>query len=99
MIRKGSRYEKVKQFSEDASRKFSFQGTRAREIPRTAGILEHVVKEGERLDLLALHYYNDVHKWWRILDANPELLFGGDIESGSLNGLVGETILIPRASG
>ena len=56
MIGKGSRYEKVKGFSEDLRRKFSFQGTRAREIPHTTGILEHVIREGERLDLLALHY-------------------------------------------
>ncbi len=98
MIRKGSRYEKVKEFKADPVRKFFFQGARAREIPATAGILEHVVKEGERLDLLALHYYSDVHKWWRILDANPEIMFGGEIEGGSLDGMAGKVILIPRAN-
>ena len=98
MIRKGSRYEKAKSFTADLGRGFSFQGVRAREIGRPEGVLEHVIREGERLDHLALHYYNDVHKWYRILDANPDILFGAVIEEGSLDGLAGQTLLIPRLS-
>ena len=35
---------------------------------------EHTVSEGERLDLLAGHFYSDPQKYWLILDANPDEL-------------------------
>jgi hypothetical protein len=58
------------------------------------GVLEHTLKSTDRLDLLALHYYNDSRKWWRILDANPEILCGADLSDPEL---VGTVILIPAA--
>ena len=107
MISKGSRYEKAKTFSADKQRSFEFEGIRPREIGVATGVLEHVIKEDDRLDLLALYYYNDPRKWWRIVDANPEILYAGDIplgrfvesgqdSDGSLANLVGGIILIPR---
>ena len=103
MITRASRYATAGSFIPDRNRSFRFAGVRPRQIEPATGVLEHVVKEDERLDLLALYYYNDPGKWWRILDANPEILNGGDIfiASGSkkepdfLAYLVGSVILIP----
>jgi hypothetical protein len=71
-----------------------FLGLRARDIGAATGVVEHVVSVGDRLDLLALQYYNNDRLWWRILDANPGLLFGGELALGDLEG---STLLIPRA--
>lgn len=38
------------------------------------GSFRHVVAEGERLDHIAYHYYEEPTSWWRICDANPEFL-------------------------
>ena len=57
-------------------------------------MIEHVVREGDRLDLLAGRYYNDPRLWWRILDANPDL---DDAAVLSMAARAGEVILIPRA--
>jgi nucleoid-associated protein YgaU len=45
-----------------------------RRIPATPGVLEYVVRDGERLDTLAARFYHDPRKYWLILDANPEEL-------------------------
>jgi phage tail protein X len=34
----------------------------------------HQIREGDRIDLLAAQYYGDVTLWWRICDANPEVI-------------------------
>jgi len=52
------------------------------------------VQAGDRLDLLARHYYNDDRLWWRITDANPDFLYAGDMV---LEGMEGRVILIPKA--
>lgn len=57
-------------------------------------MLEHTLTATDRFDLLALHYYNDTRKWWRILDANPEILSGMDLSDPAL---IGTVILIPAA--
>jgi len=93
---KGSRYEKGVAFAGDTDnetgRKTMFRGTRPRPIGPASPVLEYTVKEGDRLDLLSLYFYNKDRKWWRILDANPDIIFGADL---SLAHYVGETILIP----
>lgn len=91
---KGSRYENAPTFAGQEGQPPLFPGVRARVIGPATGVLEYTVKEGDRLDLLALYFYNDTRKWWRILDANPEIVFGADL---TLAENVGETILIPRA--
>ena len=98
-FKKGSRYETTKRFvqfdpAEDSSA--PFPGVRARRIEAAQGVLEHTVQAGQRLDLLALDYYNDTQKWWRILDANPQILHAGDLV---LDKYEGATIVIPRAGG
>ncbi len=107
MFLRGSRYENARAFvaRDDGSEVFS--GVRPRQIGPAPGVVEHTVRTGDRLDLLARHYYNDDRLWWRIVDANPEFLHGGDAvqEKDDLNaddelrirGMEGQVILIPRA--
>jgi len=90
---RGSRYERVPGFVA-AGTAAPFLGLRPRDIGPATGVLEHTVGAGERLDLLALQYYNDDRLWWRILDANPGVLLGGELALGDLEG---STLIIPRA--
>jgi nucleoid-associated protein YgaU len=110
MFLKGSRYEKARAFVSDDGTT-PFPGVRAREIAPAPPVLEHTVEAGDRLDRLARHYYNDDRMWWRIVDANPEVLYGSDllrekpdalpVANGllRLERMVGRAILIPRAKG
>ena len=76
MLPDGSRY-RDSSGSDEAAR-----GVRPGPAPRSfgtaTGVMEHRLRAGDRLDLLARHYYGDDRLWWRLLDANPELLYGGD---------------------
>ena len=93
MFNKGSRYEKSQTFAPGPDGETVFPGIRAREIDPAPGVVEHVVQAGDRLDLLARHYYNDDRLWWRIADANPHFVFGADLLVAANEGQV---ILIPR---
>lgn len=90
MLVRKSRYRETPGFTPPSS----FAGLRWRDIDQATGVIEHVVKAGDRLDLLARYYYNDDRLWWRILDANPDIVHGGNLaaEVGE-----GEVIQIPRA--
>ena len=92
---KGSRYQNAPLFAGLNGQLPEFRGVRARNIGPATGVLEYIVKENDRLDLLALNFYVDSRKWWRILDANPEIVFGADL---TLAEYVGESILIPRVT-
>lgn len=94
MFQKGSRYEKNGRFTPSSDGTAIFAGIRPRAIGPASGVVEHVVKAGDRLDLLARHYYNDDRLWWRIVDANPDFLCGGDM---MLEAMEGRVILIPKA--
>jgi len=89
MFLRESRYRDQTPFNPDKS----YLGVRARQIGPATGVIEHTITSGDRLDLLARHYYNDDRLWWRILDANPDILHGGDL---CMEDRVGETILISR---
>lgn len=89
-----SRYKKTKSFSYDEGEIQPFSGLRARDMSPATGVVEHILKSWERLDQLAEHYYNDPRKWYRILDANPELMYGGDLFG---EGFIGKIIIIPGA--
>jgi len=91
---RGSRYERANPFAPDERGAPPFPGLRARDIGAATGVVEHSVGAGDRLDLLALQYYNDDRLWWRILDANPGILLGGELALGDLEG---QTLLIPGA--
>ncbi len=95
MISRGSRYENPRQFKGDQGKDPVFAGIRSRKISPAAGVLEYTVVAGDRLDLLSLHFYNNSYRWWRILDANPQIIFAADL---MLEEYIGETILIPRST-
>lgn len=88
------RYEDVQRFAPPDDGGVAFPGLRPRVPETAAGVLEHRLASSERPDLLALHYYNDVRRWWRLLDANPERLCGADLTDTAR---VGELLLIPPA--
>jgi hypothetical protein len=98
MITPGSRYENAVAFQEDATEAVpaspGFRGLRPRAIGPAKPVIEHALREGERHDALAVLYYNEPRLWWRILDANPDVLYAGDL----IERAAGETLLIPRAA-
>ncbi len=96
MSEKGSRYENTTEFVGENGKDPIFDGNRARKIAAAPGVLEYTVRDGDRLDLLSLNFYNNTRKWWRILDANPQIVLGTDL---MLEEYIGETILIPRLAG
>lgn len=48
------------------------------------GYANHQVAVGERIDTIAYQYYTDATMWWKIADANPELLWFDDIAVGTI---------------
>jgi len=93
MINKGSRYEGATLFKPDEDGVLPFRGIRPRPIGAARPVLEHYLRTGERPDLFAAHYYNDPQLWWRILDANPDVLCAGDLAERD----PADPLLIPSA--
>lgn len=97
MFLRHSRYQSprpARRFSARNGEPPRFAGIRPRPIGPAPGVLEHVVSKGERLDRLAYYYFRDSRLWWRIVDANPDLLFTGVL---LLDDFAGQTLLIPKA--
>lgn len=92
MRRPGSRYESAQRFERGPLPVL----LRSRSIGAATGVLEHTIQVGDRLDLLARRYYNDDRMWWRILDANPDILCAADL---SLSAAAGRVLVlhIPRS--
>lgn len=93
MLTKKSRYKNTLLFSGASDDNSNFAGLRGREITPSIGVIEHEVQAGNRLDHLAYHYYNDDRLWWRIVDANPQVIFASHMLDQSMQGSV---ILIPK---
>ncbi len=92
MLDARSRYRHARAYVSGEAGRPVFAGTRPRDIRTREGAIEHTLQKGERLDLLAREYYGDSRLWWQILDANPQLFFGG---TATLDALAGSVILIP----
>jgi hypothetical protein len=107
---KRSRYADVKTFEPDALGNTPFRGLLPRSIARASGAVEHTIVAGERLDRLALSFFNDDRYWWRIVDANVGFLCGTDVvlelseaaqpddPLGRVN-TVGSTLVVPPKEG
>lgn len=78
MFSKGSRYRNLPESSTLTTQVDRPRGKELRPIPRLTGQFLHLVREGDRLDLLGVKYYGDPTKWWQIADANPEYQFPAD---------------------
>lgn len=93
MLVKKSRYKDAGTFEPSADGNEVFAGLRPRAIGEAVGVVEHEVQATDRLDRLARHYYNNDRLWWRIVDANPQFVFGADLLGEEMAGRV---ILIPK---
>jgi nucleoid-associated protein YgaU len=93
MLVKKSRYKDAGVFEPLTDGTEVFAGLRPRAIGEAVGVVEHEVRATDRLDRLARHYYNDDRLWWRIVDANPQFVFGADLLGEEMAGRV---ILIPK---
>ena len=97
MFLKGSRYERVKDYVALDVRGNRNRVKRMRRIsqqpqqqqPQQKKALTYIIKEGDRLDLLAHTYYGDPTKFWLICDAN-QTMFPHDLL------VPGKRIIIPR---
>jgi hypothetical protein len=72
---RGSRYFKLPDAVDDGrvgGRPIASKGLRP--LPDVGGTFQHTVAEGDRLDHLATRYYQQPQRWWRICDANPDVL-------------------------
>ncbi|HEX5687850.1 MAG TPA: hypothetical protein VFY73_27865 [Ideonella sp.] len=84
MFLKDSRYLPAHRFEPLPDGSMPFKGVRPRWIGPATGVLEHGLQPGERLDWLATHYFNDSRLWWRIVDANSDLLCALELEAPGL---------------
>ncbi len=96
MIKKGSRYENAIAFKPRDDGTVPFRGIRPRAIAPARPVLEHYLRKGERPDLLGAHYYNEPGLWWRLLDANPDLLCACDLPDRAEHDPA-NPLLVPRA--
>lgn len=104
-----SRYAQTARFQPDPRGNSDFTGVRPREISRAAGVVEHRVTAGERLDQLSNHYFNDDRLWWRLGDASWLFLYAADMLADmsqlaspdddplERRDMTGRNVLIPRA--
>jgi len=90
MFFKGSRYEKVPDAQHTDAQGRVVRYKRVRFIPDTQAVFNHLVTQGERTDLLAFQYYRDPLKFWRIADANTDVM-----QAEELTAEPGRRILIP----
>ena len=99
-----SRYAEVGVFEADPLARVRFRGLLPRNIRTLRGRLEHTVRAGQRLDHLALDYFNQDRDWWQIADANAGFTCATDMvlerDPGEEDPLgreemVGGTIIIP----
>jgi len=101
---KQSRYRNSGYFAKESGLPAPFPGIRPRDIGSATGIVEYNLKQWDRIDTLSFDYYKDVDLWWRILDANPEVLCAVDLfinpetQRERKQETAGKTLLIPGAS-
>lgn len=86
----GSRYLRVGEYTLVDEQGNSRKLKRAREPRLLEGAHEYQVREGDRLDLLAMKFYRSPRKWWLLADANPQFLSPDDLLTP------GQIILVPR---
>jgi phage tail protein X len=52
------------------------------DAPATYNISTYTWQEGDQIDYLSYSVYGDETQWWRIADANPEILFWSQLTTG-----------------
>ncbi len=89
MFFKGSRYEKVDDYSFKRIDGSEVVLKKKRTIPEPKARVIHTVQEGERTDLIANRYYRAPLKFWKLADGNSEMNPEGLVE------VPGDKILVP----
>lgn len=74
-----SRYLRVKDYTVTDPRGREVNVKRTRPQPGASGSFMYQVKQGDRLDLLAWRFYRNPRKWWLISDANPSVMYPGEL--------------------
>lgn len=74
MFFRGSRYEPVETATLKDAGGQEVRYKRLRFVAREAAPLAYVVQEGDRIDQVAWNVYRDPEMWWRIADANADLV-------------------------
>ena len=67
-----SRLRFIEQYRENNKRYFKY--IKYPNIPLSVNDIYAVTVEGDRLDLIANQFYNDVDLWWIITTANPDII-------------------------
>ncbi len=99
---RGSRYADAGFFEPGPDGTVPFRGLRPRRVGSAPGVVEHTIAIRERLDGLAHHYYVEPRLWYRLMEANADVIFPEDLlwdpEPAEENGTerLGAMILIPR---
>lgn len=87
---KGTPAAQKKEIASDAKRK----SEKLAQVSKTAsGSTEHVVKAGDTLSHLALHYYGNARKWQQIYEANKETMKNPNYI------YIGQKVLVPADTG
>jgi hypothetical protein len=73
MFAPGSRYENVPDALYVAPDGRELRYKLLRPIPAAPVLADHVVAQGDRLDLLAFRFFGDPEQFWRLCDANDAL--------------------------
>lgn len=74
MFSKISRYQKLADIHAVDAAGRRLASKELRPLPATTGTFRHSIEAVDRLDHLAYRYYQQPLRWWRICDANPEIL-------------------------
>ena len=80
----------IKVFFDSNRRKRYYKNIKYPEIPHSINDLYVSTVSGDRLDLLANQFYNDVDLWWIISTSNPDI-----VRRDSLNLKPGLEIRVP----
>ena len=86
----GSRYLRVGEYTLVDALGNARTLKRSREPRFLEAAHEYQVREGDRLDLLAMKFYRNPRKWWLIADANPQFLSPEELL------VPGQVIFVPR---
>ena len=74
MFFRGSRYEPVETVSLTRRDAPEIRYRRLRFVVRQRAQIVYVVQEGDRIDQVAWNVFRDPDMWWRIADANADLV-------------------------
>lgn len=91
-MKRNNPYAQARPYLPDPRLEADVQPQTPRQVRTVEGALEHRIVAGDRLDLLARHYYNDDRLWRHIADANPDFFYAADALDDAQ---IGRILIIP----